>query len=528
MSQSIADGGRGRLLLQGRSISRGPSSLEVIALVVLGLAMAFVGYKVYASATDLNAPLPTAATYIPAFETTLNSTISASGSAAAGQQAALTFGSAGEVTEVLVNLGESVAAGEPLARIEDTELQQSLAIAEASLASAQARLDAVLEGASASDTASALQSISSAQGQVLTAEANLDEVLSKPTLSEIAAAEQSLLNAQTALQNARDALVEARSDLSNPQNLEGVSSGSLERAIESAELGLVVAQQKYDETLAGPDAGEIQSVQLSLETARASLGAADARYAELMGPAAADVVAPLEASLTQAKIAVENAASDLEAATIVAPFDGLVSEVNLVVGDRVSGTAEVIVVMNPDLVEIESSVDQSDIINLAVGQSATVTFDAMPGRTYNAEVSAIGPAPSVQQGVVTFPVNLTINTADLATDVPLPAPGMTASILVTTERVDDALVVPSRAVSGAGRQQVVTVKTPAGDEVRPVTTGTTNGTLTQILSGLEPGDEVLVIAASTGGTQTQQTTEQQFPGPVGVPGGGGGRGLQAP
>ncbi len=310
MSQSIADGGRGRLLLQGRSISRGPSSLEVIALVVLGLAMAFVGYKVYASATDLNAPLPTAATYIPAFETTLNSTISASGSAAAGQQAALTFGSAGEVTEVLVNLGESVAAGEPLARIEDTELQQSLAIAEASLASAQARLDAVLEGASASDTASALQSISSAQGQVLTAEANLDEVLSKPTLSEIAAAEQSLLNAQTALQNARDALVEARSDLSNPQNLEGVSSGSLERAIESAELGLVVAQQKYDETLAGPDAGEIQSVQLSLETARASLGAADARYAELMGPAAADVVAPLEASLTQAKIAVENAASD--------------------------------------------------------------------------------------------------------------------------------------------------------------------------------------------------------------------------
>ena len=532
MSESTAVPGRGRLLLQGRSISRGPSTLEMIALGALGLVMVFAGYKIYASATDLNATAPTPAAYIPAFEATLDSTISASGSAAASQEMSLTFGTTGVVQEVLVDLGQLVRSGEPLARIEDTDLRQALVVAEASLATAEARLDVVVEGASGADIASALQAISSAEGQILAAEANLDEVLGRPTLADMAAATQGLLSAQTVLQTAKDDLTEARSNLSVPENLEAVSSGSLDRAIESAELGLAVAQQKYDDTVAGAGTGEIRSAEVGLQTARASLSAAQVRYADLLTPAAPDVVLPLEGSVTQAQIAFENAINDLEAATIVAPFDGVVSEIELTVGAEVNSATVVLVVMNPDALQIDANVDQSDIVELAVGQPATVTFDALPDSIYSAAISAVGLTPEVQQGVVTYPVSLTMDTSSLGAELPAPSPGMTASVLVTTQRVDNALVVPSRAINGTGRQQNVTVKTPAGDEIRLVTTGTTNGTLTEILSGLEPGVEVLVIAATSSGSQTEQTTQQQEPNFIGVPGaapgGGGGRGLQAP
>jgi hypothetical protein len=95
---------------------------------------------------------------------------------------------------------------------------------------------------------------------------------------------------------------------------------------------------------------------------------------------------------------------------------------------------------------------------------------------------------------------------------------MTGSIQVTTTRTENALVVPSRAVRRSGRTATVNVRSPGGaTEPRQVTTGVTNGTLVQIVTGLQEGDEVLVSAPSTSGTTPTQGGQQQFFGP----GGGG-------
>ncbi len=371
MSQSISGGGHGRLQLQGRSISRGPSSFEILALVAIALAAAFGGYKLYASVTDLNQPAPAAPAYIPAFETTLNDTISASGRAPATQQSSLTFGSSGEVEEVLVELGDSVITGQELARIEDSELSQAVEAANAALVLAEANLDLVLDGPTAGETASVQQSLASAQEEVLTAQLALDEILSKPTLVDIAAAEQSLLSAEIALQNAKDAQAAAQADLSDPQNAEAIAGGQLKRAVQNAELGLLIAQDNYDDVIAGPDASEITAARLRLATAQASLASAKAQNAELLAAPEPQVVLPLEATVTQARIAFENAEKELEAATIVAPFDGLITSLNVAVGDELSATTTALVLINPNLLEIESDVDQSDISSLAPGQPAT-------------------------------------------------------------------------------------------------------------------------------------------------------------
>ena len=90
-------------------------------------------------------------------------------------------------------------------------------------------------------------------------------------------------------------------------------------------------------------------------------------------------------------------------------------------------------------------------------------------------------------------------------DVPVPAPGMTASLTITTSRTENALVVPARAIRTVGRTRTVTVRAADGSqEARQVVVGATNGTLTQISSGLQDGEEVLVSAASTATTTTTQ------------------------
>jgi len=87
--------------------------------------------------------------YIPAFERTLSTTISASGTVQATQSVALTFGSAGKIATVNVKIGDKVVAGQELATLDSTQLQSALRSAQTSLASAQAKLSDVVNPSAA-------------------------------------------------------------------------------------------------------------------------------------------------------------------------------------------------------------------------------------------------------------------------------------------------------------------------------------------------------------------------------------------
>jgi multidrug efflux pump subunit AcrA (membrane-fusion protein) len=289
-----------------------------------------------------------------------------------------------------------------------------------------------------------------------------------------------------------------------------LNSGNLQRSIQNAQIGLTAAQQKLAETRAGAKVSELEAARRSADSARASLTAAQARYDDLFDPPAPDVLLPLQNAIDQAQADVETAKKNLAAATIIAPFDGQISQVTGEVGTQVSATTAVFILLNPNVIRIDANVDQADVSNIKAGQTANVTFDALPGRSYQAQVAALGLTPTITQGVVTYVVTLSVDTARLAQGTPVPAPGMTGSIQVTTTRTDNALVVPSRAVRRSGRTATVTVRTGSGTEQRQVTTGVTNGTLIQIVTGLQDGDEVLVSAPSTTSTTAPQGGQQQF------------------
>jgi hypothetical protein len=161
---------------------------------------------------------------------------------------------------------------------------------------------------------------------------------------------------------------------------------------------------------------------------------------------------------------------------------------------------------------VDVTVDEADIARIDIGQPATVTFDALAGRPFNASVIAISPAGTTAQGVVGYLVSLGFQT-------PLGIrPGMTASAEIVHTQRDDVLMAPNRAITRQGRDRVVQVVTPTGNETRRVQVGMANDQNTEIMGGVAEGDEV-VIPTTTARASVPGAARQGGPG--GGPGGGG-------
>ncbi|HEX2924599.1 MAG TPA: HlyD family efflux transporter periplasmic adaptor subunit, partial [Chloroflexota bacterium] len=177
---------------------------------------------------------------------------------------------------------------------------------------------------------------------------------------------------------------------------------------------------------------------------------------------------------------------------IIAPFDGAVSAVAANVGEQVSAAA--ITMVDPKSARIDATVDETDVAKLVVGQPATVTFDAIPDKRLQGKVIAVAPAGTTTQGVVSYLVSIGLSNLD----VTLPA-GMSASLSVEVDRKDNVLVVPNRAVRTVGRNRVVDVMVGEKTETRTVQVGMSNDQSTQIVSGLQDGDVVVIPVTTTRG-----------------------------
>jgi len=165
--------------------------------------------------------------------------------------------------------------------------------------------------------------------------------------------------------------------------------------------------------------------------------------------------------------------------------------------------------VDPHAVRVDVTVDETDVARIGVGKNASITFDALPGRTFRGKVISVSPNGTLTQGVVNYPVSLSIDTRNQV----LPG-GLTASSTIIVDEKSDALVVPLRAVHRAGREQVVDVVGEDGKPVqRPVKTGVQNEQVVEITDGLQEGDQVMITGTTTRAPSTGG------PG-AGLPGGG--------
>jgi membrane fusion protein, macrolide-specific efflux system len=204
-------------------------------------------------------------------------------------------------------------------------------------------------------------------------------------------------------------------------------------------------------------------------------------------------------------------------ATLKAPEAGTVTAVAITVGSNAPAGAAI--TMNSTELQVTTTVVESDIASIKVGQAATITISALDA-TLNGKVSSIDPvgASSGSNGVVSFPVKVTLDAPPTGL-----RPGMSADITISAASATGVLSIPSRALSGtAGSYTVRVVGADGSVSVRPVEVGLVTASLAEIRSGLQAGDKVVT---GTSSTQNQGTTTGggAFPGGGVIRGGGIGR-----
>jgi multidrug efflux pump subunit AcrA (membrane-fusion protein) len=292
------------------------------------------------------------------------------------------------------------------------------------------------------------------------------------------------INQNVEMANTQVALAQARLDeLSHPDaNNLAVAQASLDSA--TAQHDAAVA--RHEAFLLGASAAEIAVAEADLASAHASLEKL------LAGPSETDV-AIYDIRLDQAETSLREAQNNLDRATLVAAFDGVITAVYASQGEHASGP--VVRLLDNNSLEVVLNVDEIDVGRLAMDQPARLSLETWPDVEINSSVMAIAPeASNGASGIVSYDVYLPLQ------DTGLPIlEGMTANANLVIANLKDVLLVPSAALTadrdnGTYTVDVVRRGSEGGVTVTPVevTVGFRDRQYTQITGGLVEGDEVLL------------------------------------
>jgi len=405
-----------------------------------------------------------------------------------------------------------------LAGPSSSEIEQ----AKASLQSAQAQLEDLLAGPDEKQVAQAKAALASAEANLQAARARyalLDE--------QITVARRDLDKAQVLLDNAQyfyDALT------NDWQHKDYAPFSPEAETLKDAQRNYDVALAAYELSRANINDSAVRSAELQVAQARANLAALTKEKTAQIASARAQVaqataflealteektaqiasareqlaqaqaalesltvgpsdeqLASARAQLEQARISLAEARDRLANATLLAPFDGVVTAVHVAQGEWASGLA--VEMIDPSSLEVVLDVDEIDVGNIHEGQAATVTLEPWPDSQIPAQVLSIAPKARVSAETVTYEVHLALRPGN----VPVRT-GMTANAELVTSDLKGVLLVPNRAVISDRQNGKYYVDLLQGDQVSRVEVrlGARNASYTQVIDGLSEGDRLVI------------------------------------
>lgn len=203
-------------------------------------------------------------------------------------------------------------------------------------------------------------------------------------------------------------------------------------------------------------------------------------------------------SVKDAQLSLENQYETLEDYTIKSPIKGTVIGKKKKAGDTIDSNAELCTIYDLSYLKMVMNIDELDISKVKVGQEVTVTADAVQGQTFKGKVTKINMAGTTTNGVTTYPVEVQIE------DTEGLLPGMNVSTEIIVNQVEDVVAIPVGAVVRGDKVLVKTGNTstddptvPAGYEYVNVETGISNDQYVEIKSGINEGDEIAYIFSAS-------------------------------
>jgi HlyD family secretion protein len=449
----------------------------------------------------------------------LTATVNATGNIEPESEVRLNFQQAGTVAEVLFEEGATVKQGDVIARLDTTDLELALAQAQAQLDNAKgalitaqnsvqnARAAEIIAGANYSRTVSGVRpaDVTAAKAALDAAQANLDKLLAGPTATDLAQAEAQLRNSEAALKQAQGAYDRAFS--ANPAGIGG-SPAALQ--LEQATNNFNAAKSAYDKAAQGADNAQTKAAQQQVENARAAYdkvarpardfdvnqAQAQIEQAQLGLKNAQQQVTSAENQIKLAEITVKQAQRRLDQAALLAPISGRISTLNVKAGELTAATAALpaATLVDASQFHIDITVDEIDIAKVKEGMDVVVTLDSLPGVEVNGKVTRISPTSKTVNGVVSYEVRVAVDAAnaDLRS-------GMTANASIVLDKRDGVLLAPNWAVRrdrDTGKSYL-TLQDGSNTREVEVSTGLRNDAFSEILSGVKAGD-VVVAPRTTG------------------------------
>jgi HlyD family secretion protein len=380
---------------------------------------------------------------------------------------------------VLVESGASVKAGQVLARLDDTPLRLAVQQAEDALAVARLNRDKLL-------AAPTEDQIAVARANLRAANASAADLQKGAGVEQVTIAQIKYDNAYSEFKRANDqynGLVQFAKDyprFAPPQD----TLDSLKASMEQAYYASEVARLQLEQVKQGAGKGQMAVAYAQVLQAQAILSQT--------------LAAPPSAQVDQANLAIDQAATALDRARlrltraeVTAPYDGVVSAVNVKAGEPAPADRPAFVVLDPARYHLDVTVDEVDVAQLAVGQAVSVTVEALPGLLLGGHVDQLAPTATIQGGLVNYSVRLVLE----PTEAPLRA-GMSATARVTVAEVRDAVLVPNWAIRRDRRTGQAFASLKQGEALVevPITTGLRGEAYTEILGGVDAGE---VAAIST-------------------------------
>ena len=351
-------------------------------------------------------------------------------------------------------------------------ISQEYQVAQVAYASAATRL----AGAFDSTTAA----IQDAQSSASSAQTILNGATVR-TYPDLDTARADLTSLQASLSASSQQVDTVRSRITQAGNaLTGVTD-AISGSYASAQQNVASTQERGNSS--------VSSAQNSLQNAQLSLQKTSA------GPKSYDIAASY-ASVLSAQASLLKAQNDLDSAVLKAPVTSIVAQINNQIGENVTGgTNGFMLLANVSSYALHGTVGEADVAKLKLSQVASVTVDAVGTARMTGKVTSIDPVATIQQGVPVYGVDVTI-------DIPNPQvrAGMSGTANVVIASKQGVLTVPNLAIRSQGGRRFVQVLKDGEAVDTDVTFGIANDTVTEVASGLEEGQTVVLPQPRAGAT----------------------------
>ncbi|MGD0173340.1 MAG: HlyD family efflux transporter periplasmic adaptor subunit [Anaerolineales bacterium] len=421
---------------------------------------------------------------------------SGTGTLVSPSQATFGFRASGQVTQVLVKVGDVIDAGQLLARLDDTTAQ-------AQYTSAVNALEALT---SPSAVATAQQALATDQVNITNYRATLAYLISPDVVywtEQVALAEQALTKAQ-ADATANTSAADAAAAIKKAQAVLTANKNALAQAtldywndyVPETFLTVIKSGRTTTKQVIPPTTSDVAKAWADYDLAKQSL-VDDQNYltAITTGTIPAGATGSTIAAFQSAQQAVATAKTAVDDTNLYSPIHGTIMSLGFAVGDT-AGSSSTITVANLDQpYTLEIFLDQSDWTNIQVGYPVEVTFDLLPNNVYTGKVLSIDPSLTSTNGSLYVHAYIQLD-ANVKTILPF---GTSASVDVIGGQAQNVLLVPIEALHLISPgQYAVFVMVNGKPEVRMVEVGLQDATHAEIKSGLNAGDVV-----STGITVTK-------------------------